>query len=153
MIATSFAQFSIDMKIEDWISAIATLIAALALIFTALGVRQQAKAADFANYMDLKERFANAWRMFRDSEGDDRKTFEFIELMNLIEASCHLYNKGAIRGASEEMLGDYLTEILPMFFGNEQAKDLITKHFSGPDTFFHIRRFARSHGIEGVPQQ
>jgi hypothetical protein len=51
------------------------------------------------------------------------------------------------------MLGDYLKDILPKVFGNEFAAEKIEESVTSESTYFHIRRFARTNGIEGVPQQ
>lgn len=116
-------------------------------------VRRQAQASDFSSYLQLTERYANAWRAFRDAEPGAKKEFEFGEVLNLIEGTCHLYNSGAIHGATQEMIRDYLREVLPAVFSDEFAKERIAQSFSGPDTYLHIRRFSRNNSIEGVPWQ
>ena len=51
------------------------------------------------------------------------------------------------------MIRDYLREVLRAMFRDAHAKERIQQSFSGPDTYFHIRRFARNNNIEGVPEQ
>jgi hypothetical protein len=51
------------------------------------------------------------------------------------------------------MIRDYLREVLPAVFRDEYAKERIEQSFSGPDTYFHIRRFAQNDNIEGIPRQ
>lgn len=141
------------MTSGDWINAGLLAVAVATLFWTALSLRRQAQASDFSSYLQLTERYANAWRKFRDAEDGPNKDFEFGEVMNLIEGTCHLYNSGAIHGATRDMIRDYLREVLPAVFRDCYAKKRIEESFSGPDTYFHIRRFAQKNHIEGVPQQ
>ncbi len=142
-----------DVTTGDLINAGLLLVAVLTLVWTAFSTQQQARASDFSSYLQLTERYANAWRKFRDSEEGPSKDFELVELLNLIEGTCHLYNEKAIHGATRDMISDYLKEVLPTIFSNQHASALIAKSVSGPDTYLHIRRFARTHGLEGVPHQ
>jgi hypothetical protein len=141
------------MTSGDWINA-GLLAAAIATLFwSALSLRRQAQASDFRSYLQLTERYADAWRKFRDVEDGPVKDFEFGEILNLIEGTCQLYDAGAIRGATRDMIRDYLREVLPAVFRDEYARARIVRSFSGPDTYFHIRRFARRNSIKGVPHQ
>ena len=79
--------------------------------------------------------------------------FEFGEILNLLEGTCHLYNQQTIHGATREMIRDYLREILPAVFQDKESKKRIAKSFSGQNTFCHIRRFASNYNIEGVPKE
>jgi len=136
----------------DWIQTAVLLVGVASLLWTTSALRQQARATDFENYLALQEKFAEAWRRFRDAD-DSTKEFEFTEVLNLLEASCHLHNKGVLRGTSREMVADYLEDILPPLFKDDYAREVIDRSFSAPDTYFHIRRFARNRGLKGVPQQ
>lgn len=114
---------------------------------------RQAQASDFSSYLQLTQRYANAWRAFRDADQGARKEFEFVEVLNLSEGTCHLYNSGAIHGATRDMIRDYLNEVLREMFRGEHTKERIEQSLSGPDTYSQIRRFARNNNIEGVPWQ
>lgn len=147
----------------DRIDAAIFLVLILTLCYTARGVRLQAQASDFSSYLLLTERLSKAWRAYGDARASssslsnqasrEREEFEFLELMNVLEMACHLYNRKIILPETGEMLCDHLKEVLPKIFQNPECKGMICRAFSGRDTFFHIRRFARKHGIEGVPQQ
>ena len=141
------------MTSGDWINACLLLVAIATLFWTALSLRRHAQASDFSSYLQLTEQYANAWRAFRDSEQGPRRDFEFGEVLNLLEGTCHLYYSGAIHGATRDMIRDYLREVLPKVFRGEYARKQIEQSFSGPDTYFHIRRFARNNNIDGVPWQ
>lgn len=150
--AGPLAQFLADMHSGDWIQAGLLLIAVLALLYTASTLKEQARARDFENYLSLKERFSDAWRRF-DAAAQDKKEFEFIELMNLFEATCHLYVKNVVRGTTREMIREYLCDLLPPIFALDESRGMIDRVFSNPDNFLYIRKFARIENLAGVPQQ
>jgi hypothetical protein len=87
------------MHAPDWIQAGLLLIGIFALFWTARALREQTRARDFENYFSLVERLSNAWRRFRDAAPED-KLFEFDEVMNVLEAACHLYNDKLVRGSA-----------------------------------------------------
>ena len=149
---STWGRFLAGMSIGDWITSALLLVAVATLVATALSQRRQAQALDVGTYLQLMDRYTNAWRRFRVEPNGQQKDFEFVEVLNLMEGTCHLYNVGAIRGATRGMIRDYLRETLPVVFGEEYEKTVATS-FSGPDTYFQIRRFARTNNIEGVPQQ
>lgn len=95
------------MTSGDWINSCLLLVAIATLVWTALSLRRQAQASDFSSYLQLTERYARAWRAFRDAN-QATKEFEFVEVLNLIEGTCHLYNSGAIHGATRDMIRNYL---------------------------------------------
>jgi|DewCreStandDraft_4_1066084.scaffolds.fasta_scaffold00029_185 hypothetical protein len=159
-----------EMDIGDWINlgnlmvlACTLLVLVFTLCYNAYGVHLQAKASDFSSYLLLTDRLSKAWRAYGDARASssslseqassEREDFEFSELMNVLEMACHLYNEKIPGRTTREMLCDHLKEVLPEIFGNPAAREMIADAFSGPDTFFHIRRFARNHQIGGVPQQ
>jgi hypothetical protein len=148
-----FERVASDMHAGDWIQAALLLVGILALCWTALTLREQTRTRDFENYLSLMERFTAAWRRFADAEVEEKKQFEFIELINLFEATCHLYNKKIVRGATRDMVRDYLKEIIFGIFANADAKMRIDESFSSPDTYCEIRRFARTEKIANVPQK
>lgn len=146
------ARFLADMHAGDWIQAVLLAIAAAGLFWTASALREQARSRDFENYLILWEKFATAWQRFGAAD-ENKRFFEFTELMNLLEAACCFYNRNVIRGVTKEMVGEYLKEVLPAIFEDAYAKATIPSSFSGPSTFFEIRQFARKHGLKGVPQR
>ena len=152
----------IDLSWWDWFTNIMTVegVAVCALIVNALAfsysvwwIRRQAQATDLNNYFRFKEGFTDAWRRFRDApEEDNEKEFEFVELLNLLETASRFYNNRTIHGATRKMVQDYLCEVIPAVFKDEDAKDRFRQNYSGPDTYAEIRQFARSHKVEGVPE-
>lgn len=149
----------------DRIDAAIFLVLILTLFYTARGVRLQAKASDFSSYLLLTERLSKAWRAYGDARAcssssseqasSQREDFEFLELMNVLEMACHLYNEKIPGCATMDMLRDHLQEVIPEIFKNPIARARIYEARSGRDTFGHIRRFVRNQKIEieDVPHQ
>ena len=144
--ATCWVQFFDVMSIGEWINTGLLVVAIVALIWTGYSHRRQAQSADFSSYLQLTERYADAWRKFRCAN-DDNRNFEFGEVLNLIESTCHLYKSGAIRGATREMIRDYLRDVLPKLLQNDYAKERIAHGKIGPDTYSYIYQFAEGNGI------
>lgn len=136
---------------KDWIYIGALVVNVIALGFTGWSIRRQAKAADLQAYFQFTEQISSAWRRFRDVPEENRE-FELVEIFNLFEAACHLYNKRRLHGATREMVKNSLCDMLPGVFQNQYAKDVFQTSTSGPKTYSEIRAFARSNKIEGVPQ-
>ena len=136
-----------------WIQLCTFAVAALTLGSAAFSLRQQARAADFNAYLLLTEKYSSAWRRFREAKEAGDKDFECTEIFNLIEGVCHLYNKKALRGASRDMIRDYIKEILEGMFRDEYARGIYENTLSGPDTYIYIRKFARNENVDGVPEQ
>ena len=86
-------------------------------------------------------------------ESEEKRDFELVEILNLLETTSHLYNKRNIHGAAREMVQDYLCEVIPAVLKDDKAKNLFIQSHSGPNTYSEIRQFARSHKIEGVPEK
>jgi len=141
------------MTTGDWINAGLLAVAIATLFSAALSLRRQAQASDFTSYLQLTERYANAWRKFRDAADEANKDFEFSEVLNLIQGTCHLYYARAIHGATRDMICDYLKEVLRDLFQHDYARGRFKESLSGPDTYFHIRRFARENNIKEAPWQ
>jgi hypothetical protein len=140
---------SAEMHAPDWIQAGLLLIAIVALIYTARMLKEQARGRDFENYLTFSERITAAWRRFGGATEKDRY-FEFTELVNLFEAACHLYTKRIIAGATREMIRDYLCDMLPVLFSDEEAMKMIARAKTTNLTYEHILAFAKQHGLDRV---
>jgi hypothetical protein len=62
------------------------ILTPIGLFFTWRPVRKHTRARDCENYLSLKEMFASAWRRLAKAEDAD-KSFEFTEVMNLLESA------------------------------------------------------------------
>ena len=147
-------QFLSNMPISERINSgllfaaiLTLLLTVIALLLTSYSNRLQARSRDYSNYLDLMTRFSKAWRQFRVAEKHD-KEYEFRELLNLIEASCHLLRHSALGPASKEMLKDYLSETISSITINENYKHHLQEANSGERTFCEMKRFALRYNIQ-----
>ena len=131
------------------INIFALVVNIFAFLSARLAMRRQVHALDLSSYFKFTEKFANKWRKFKNADEKD-KEFEFVEVLNLLETASHLYNRRIIHGATRNMVRDYLREVIRDVFQNEYAKEVISKNHSGPDTYAHIRQFARSNNLDGI---
>ena len=123
------------------------LVAAIGTLFwTSLSHRRQAQNSDFGSYLQLTERYSDAWRKFRCATPENRD-YEFREILNLIEATCHLYKSRAIRGATRKMIRNYLRDVLTGLLQNDYAQKQITQGTMNTDTYSHIYWFAQKQSI------
>lgn len=134
-----------EMSVGDWINTLMLLVAMITLIFTSRSLRLQARATDGSSYLELMARFSDAWRRFRDA--DEHKDYEFRELLNLIEASCHLCRYGVLGRASKEMMEESLKENIKGIVENSYSRPHLKQAVSGPKTFSEMRRFSKKHNI------
>ena len=145
--ATCWVDFFDAVSVGEWINA-GLLAAAIATLFwTGLSHRRQAQSSDFGSYLQLTERYSDAWRKFRCATPENRD-YEFGEILNLIEATCHLYKSGAIRGATREMIRNYLRDVLTRLLQNDYAQEQIAQGTMNTDTYSHIYQFAQKQGIK-----
>lgn len=129
-------------------------MAVAALCYSAFSARVQARAADFTSYLDMQSRYAEAWRRYRDAVDSGHKDFEFIEVLNLIEAGCHLYNNNVVYGATRAMLESYLKEIISGIVKNTAARERMKKAVSDHETFRQIVVFSEKKNIDlSAPRQ
>lgn len=137
----------IDNLILANIAFLALIINIFAFLCTAWWIRRQVQVADINNYFRIQEKIPQAWRKFRD-ESEEKKDFEFIELLNLLETVSELYNSRIIHGSTRKMVRDYLSEVLPRLLTDEYAVSRLKNTRSGSDTYSEIERFARSNNID-----
>ena len=149
-----WTQFLSNMSVSERINSglllaaiLTLLLTVIALLLTSYANRLQARSKDYSNYLDIMTRFSKAWRLFRVAEMCD-KGYEFRELLNLIEASCHLLRHSALGPASKEMLKDYLSELIGSITENENYKHHLQEAISGERTFCEMKRFALRHDIQ-----
>ena len=97
--------------------------------------------------MLLTERYSDAWRKFRCATTPDDRDYEFREVLNLIEGTCHLYRSGAIQGAAREMIRNYLRDVLPRLLQSNYAQQQIERGTMNAETYSHIYGFAQEQGL------
>jgi hypothetical protein len=120
--------------------------AVVALLLNAHSTRQNARAADVASYLQITDRFPQAWRRFRDSLEEEKKQFEFVEILNLIESACHLLRLRRFQKATSEMLDVYLREVVASIAKDDM--DAVSKSITSDETYEEIQKFAKKHRIK-----
>ena len=145
--ATCWVVFFGAVSVGEWINAGLLTAAIVTLFWTGLLHRRQAQSSDFGSYLRLTERYSDAWRKFRCATTPENRDYEFGEILNLIEGTCHLYKSGAIRGATREMIRNYLRDVLAQLLQNNYAQEKITQGTMNADTYSHIYQFAEKQGI------
>ena len=119
--------------------------AVIAILVNAYSNHLNARAADVASYLQITDRFPRAWRRFRDSP-EEKKHFEIVEVLNLVESACHLLRLRRFEKATSEMLDAYLREIVAGIAKNHM--DVVSKSITSDDTYEEIQMFAEKHGIK-----
>ena len=118
-----------------------------AFFCTAWWIRRQVHAVDVNNHFQIQEKISHAWRKYRD-ESKEKKDFEFVELLNLLETLSRLYNGCIIHDSTREMVRENLSEVIPYILTNKYAVSHLKNTRSGPETYSEIERFARSNNID-----
>jgi hypothetical protein len=131
------------MDANQW-SAVAAggsaVAAAVSLAVAWHAKRIQGRSADFANCTEVVEQLGNAMRRVRDA-CEDHREFEFIELLNLLEALALLYNESKIAPSTKKITCKFLEESLAWIRGNDDMKQLMTKSMTSNDTYAELREF------------
>ena len=140
-----------NMDSGDWILFGLLVLNGITLGFTAWWIRRQARTSDLNSYLQIREQFSNSWRKFRDAE-EKNKNFELVEVLSLLEGTCHLHNKSLFYGTTKEQVKDYMREVIPQVLKNEYAKKQFIKSMSSPKTYSEIRGFAKSQRIKEVEE-
>ncbi len=127
-------------------SAAAALLS-LAVACVSLGVawngRQiQGRSADFANCAEVVEQLSNAMRRVRDAP-EEHSRFEFIELLNLLEAFALLYNENKIAPVTKKITCKFLEESMAWIRGNDSMKQLMTDSVTSNNTYAELQVFEK----------
>ncbi len=137
------------MQTRDYVFIGILIVNIFALCATIFSVRRQSKAIDAKNYFDIKKELSDAWRKYMASE-QGAKDFNFIEILSLLEGTCHLYNKRIFHGATKEQVRDYMHEVIPKIC--KDAKERLISSMSSPKTYSEIRKFAKAEKIKEVEE-
>ncbi|MEI9986956.1 MAG: hypothetical protein WDN69_29620 [Aliidongia sp.] len=119
------------------------LAAAFSLAVAWHAKRIQGKAADFTNCLEVAGKLRDAMRHVQDAPDDARRKFEFIELLNLLEALALLYNDGRIAASTKKFTGKYLAEVVAEMRANEPMMRLRRESVTGDDTFRELQKFEK----------
>ena len=135
-----------DLPPGDIINSLILLSAVAAILIDAFSTRRNSRATDFSSYLQIQASFSEAWRRFLDAP-EDRKSFEFFELLNIVEMACHLYNRRVISGATRSMLRIYLAELIRSINNDDFGRAKLAEAFGDVGSLTETRVFARKHDI------
>jgi hypothetical protein len=110
------------LQLTDWLTVVGVLVAAVALVFTAYGIRRGNQNSSAASLIALNEGLRQAWERFLTASDEQKKQHQFAELLNTLEIACALCVKGVFVGVSRELLAEYLFDIMEIFDSDEDAK-------------------------------
>ncbi len=132
------------------VEGLALIVMVCALWFNALSYRLQANAADVSNYLAIHQKIIDHFRRLNEAE-QTKKEREVTECMNVLEISCHLFNKKVIGKITQEMLEHFLENMLK---GILVPKEIIWVRLGkrrDQSFFSEMEKFAKSHGMDFPP--
>ncbi|HUN42792.1 MAG TPA: hypothetical protein VMU81_21070 [Acetobacteraceae bacterium] len=116
------------------------IAATVSLVVAWHAKRIQGRSADFANCVDVIERLGCAMRRVRDAT-EEHYRFEFIELLNLLEALAMLHNDGKIAPSTKRITRKFLDECLAWIRSDEGMKQLMADSVTGDETYMELKAF------------
>ena len=136
------------MDLKDCVFIGILSVNVIGLFLTARSFRRQTAVTDAKLYFQITEKMTALWRQYKDSKEKERD-FEITELLNFMESLARLHCKRRIHGVTRDMVKEYLQEILPEIYQEDDARKILEDR-SGPDTYGYLRRFMRSNRIKGI---
>ena len=133
----------------------AAVWSALAAVFSAVAAgasayvawqakRHQTSATDFEGCLAVVKQLGDAQRAVRDAD-DVHREFEFIELLNLMEALALLLNDGRSASSTRKVAGHFLEEALSWISITPVMTGLMKRATTGDGTFAELQRFRDRH--------
>ena len=111
--------------------------------------RIHGKSADFGNCIEVAGQLRDAMRRVHDAQEDTAKVrFEFIELLNLLEALALLFNDDKIAASTRKFTGKFLAEGIGWIAVSENLAALMRESMTGDETYKELRRFRESNESE-----
>jgi len=136
------------MDASAWaaVAACASAVAAaISLLVAWHAKRIQGNSADFANCLEVVSQLRDAMRRVHDATEDPKRRFEFVELLNILEALALLHNDGKIAASTKKFTGQFLDEALAGIRASEPMTKLMSEAITGDDTFRELQRFEERH--------
>jgi hypothetical protein len=138
------------MDANEWSAVAAACSAAAAVVSLTVAwhaKRIQGRSADFANCIEVAGQLRDAMRRVRDErekeDNEARYTFEFVELLNLMEALALLYNDSKIADSTKKFTGKFLDEVLGWIGIDDGMATLMHKSKTGAETYLELKKFEK----------
>jgi len=130
-------------------AACSAVAAAVSLTVAWHAKRIQGRSADFANCIEVAGQLRDAMRRVRDErekeDNEARYTFEFVELLNLLEALALLYNDSKIADSTKKFTSKFLGEVLGWISIDDGMATLMRKSKTGDETYLELKKFEKRH--------
>jgi hypothetical protein len=139
------------MDATNWaaVAAGGSAVAAIASLAVAWHAKRiQGRSADFANALEVVGQLRDAMRRVHDASDDAKQKFEFIELLNLLEALALLHNDGRIAASTKKFTGKFLVQAIAGMRASDAMTRLKHESRTGDDTFHELERFEKRHAAE-----
>jgi len=129
-------------------AAIFSAVAAAASAYVAWQAKRgQTSAVDFECCLLVVRQLGEAQRTVRDAT-EEHRTFEFIELLNLMEALALLINDGRPTSSTKKVAARFLEEALSWISITPVMSDLMKKANTGDGTFAELQKFRAKNVVQ-----
>jgi hypothetical protein len=130
------------------VTALITLVIAYA---NASETRTANQSADFANCLAVVSALAEAQRrVFNSTENPALHTFEFNELLNLMEALAGLHNDLKLTASTRKITEDFLDEAWAYLSADPATQALVANTVTAPSTYAELMKFSRRRGSKSA---
>lgn len=135
----------------DWnfIANIAAFFSALAaaggLIFTGIGLKNQARATDVSTYFKICEEIDLLERKLNHPEDGVELGFIYVEYFNKLDAIAHLYNKNKFAASTRKLCKSALLDHLAGIDLHIKRRKHFEKSVTHPSTYKDLRDFVKNH--------
>ena len=103
-------------------------------------MRKQTSAADFGSCLGVVQQLGQALRTVRDASPEN-KEFEFIELLNLMEALATLVNDGRPASSTNKVAAHFIEETLSWVAITPGMSALMRQSTTGDGTYGELQKF------------
>ena len=142
----------------DFWAAVAAIAAAMSAIVTlviayanASQMRTANQTSDFVNCLAVVSDLGEAQRRVSNAKDSAQRTFEFNELLNLMEALAGLHNDGKLTASTKKITEEFLDEVWAQLSASPATMALVANTITSPTTFIELSRFAKRPGSR-VPE-
>ena len=101
------------------------------------------KTASAGALIAVQAALRDGWERYLTAP-DDKKDYQFAELVNLLETCCLLHSARSFTGNPRRLIGAYLIAVLKHLSDSEEARLRLRALSENPKTFEHIRAFERT---------
>jgi hypothetical protein len=122
----------------EWLGIVGIAVAGIGLAFNGYGIRRGNQNSSAASLIALNEALRQGWERFLFAKDESSKQHNFAELSNALEIACALSVKRVFVGVSQELLTEYLDDVLTLIDANEDAKLRIRALIHSETTFKYL---------------